>query len=209
MNCKDVKDSLWEYQHGRLSDVVRLGVAEHLRSCSPCSLQFQQLQQVEIELDRLDEIEPSPYFDQRLNGRLDELVKPNATWSRLWFWPQDRYALTFVLLLLVTLGTWVGFRYQQAQKLKSMKDILELQERYLGKSEGTVTKTEEGSSVRAAQSLPGGHVRTKTSPEEEESIPDADLAVLENYELLQDYDFLKNFDIADSHNEGARTNNPN
>src|SRR5262249_41651315 len=136
MNCQDAKEGLLEYQRGQLSQDLKQQVAEHLRSCSSCGLQFQQLQQVEAELNRLAEIEPSPYFDQKLNAKLDELATPRATWhSRLAFCLHDRYALTFVVLLLTTLGTWVGFRHQQAEKLKSMKDVLEVQERYLGSSQ--------------------------------------------------------------------------
>src|SRR5262249_43231794 len=127
MNCQETKEILLEYQHGQLSRDLRAGVAEHLRTCSLCSPQFQQLEQIEADLDCWVEIDPSHYFDQKLNAKLDELLKPPATWnSRLFFWLHDRYALTFVLLLLTTLGTWVGFRHQQAQKLKSMKDVLEV-----------------------------------------------------------------------------------
>src|SRR5262245_35953981 len=127
MNCQDAKEGLLEYQRGHLSQDLRQQVAEHLRSCSSCDLQFQQLQPVEAELNCLAQIEPSSYFDQKLNAKLDELAKPGVTWhTRLPFWFRDRYALTFVLLLLATLGTWVGFRHQQAQRLKSMKDVLEV-----------------------------------------------------------------------------------
>ena len=210
MNCQETKEILLEYQHGHLSRDLRAGVAEHLRTCSLCSPQFQQLQQIEAELDRWVEIDPSPYFDQKLNAKLHELVKPPATWnSRLFFWLHDRYALTFVLLLLTTLGTWVGFRHQQAQKLKSMKDVLEVQERYLGSSKAPVGETGERPPLRSAEPTPSTQGRIDAASAEDEPIPEADLAVLENYELLQDYDFLKNFDIVDLRSQDSQTGNSN
>jgi hypothetical protein len=107
MNCQKVKENLLEYQHDQLSQDLKREIAEHVGSCSSCGVQFRQFQQVEAELDRLAEIEPSPYFDQKLNAKLDELMKPSAPWgSRLFLWLQDRYALSFVLLLLTTLGAW-------------------------------------------------------------------------------------------------------
>jgi hypothetical protein len=209
MNCQKVKENLLEYQRDQLSQDLKREIAEH-GSCSPCGVQFRQFQQVEAELDRLAEIEPSPYFDQKLNAKLDELVKPNAPWgSRRFLWLQDRYALSFVLLLLTTLGAWVGFRHQQAQKLKSMEDVLKVQERYLGSSETSTAETRTGSSIEPIQPTPGVHAGTDASPTEEEVIPEADLAILENYDLLQDYDFLKKFDIADLQSQGPQPSNLN
>ena len=137
-------------------------------------------------------------------------MKPSAPrGSRLFLWLQDRYALSFVLLLLTTLGAWVGFRHQQAQKLKSIEDVLKLQERYLGSSETSTAETRTDSSLEPIRPTPGLHAGTDASSTEEEVIPEADLAILENYDLLQDYDFLKKFDIADLHSKGPQPSNPN
>lgn len=210
MNCQETKENLFEYQCGRLRNDLKRAIAEHLRDCASCDLQFQQIKQVEAELDRLAEIEPSPYFDQKLNARLDELVVPHATWnSRLLFWLRDRYALTFVLLLLTTLGTWVGFRHQQAQKLKSMRDVLDVQERYLGNAEVRPGETGKLPPVGTGEPSSGSQVKNGVSEVREEAIPEGDLAVLENYELLQDYDLLKNFDIVDLRNKESHTSNLN
>lgn len=210
MNCQKVKENLFEYQRGQLGKDLKREIAEHVGSCSSCGVQFRQFQQVEAELDRLAEIEPSPYFDQKLNAKLDGLVKPSSPWSsRLFLWLQDRYALSFVLLLLTTLGTWVGFRHQQAQKLKSMEDVLKVQERYLGSPETSTAETRTGSSIEPVQPTPGMDAGTDALSTEEEVIPEADLAVLENYDLLQDYDFLKKFDIADLQSKGPQPSNLN
>lgn len=202
MNCQKVKENILEYQRGQLRQALQQEMTEHLGACSSCSVQSQQFQLVEAELDRLPEIEPSPYFDQKLDTRLDELVKLGAPWhSRFFLWLQERYALSFVLLLLTTLGLWVGFRHQQAQKLKSMEDVLEVQERYLG-SGRSAAQNRTSPSNAAAQSTPGIPATTVPLSTEDEVISDTDLAVLENYDLLQDYDFLKKFDLADVQSKG-------
>jgi len=210
MNCQKVRENLLEYQRNQVNRDLKLEIAEHLGSCSSCSVHFQQLQQVEIELDRLPEIEPTPYFDQKLNAKLDELLKPDAgSARRLFLWLQERHVLSFALLLLTTLGAWVGFRHQQAQKLKSMEDVLQVQERYLGSSGAPSAESRPGQAVELVEPTSRPHVTPDFSPAEEEAIPDADLAVLENYELLKDYDFLKNFDIADLRSKRPQINNPN
>jgi hypothetical protein len=76
-----------------------------------------------------------------------------------------------------------------------MEDVLEVQERYLGSGRSAAQNT-TSPSVAAARSTPGIPV-TVPSSTEDEVISDTDLAVLENYDLLQDYDFLKKFDLAD------------
>jgi len=197
MNCTNVQESLWEYHHKQLHPSVAWQVDEHLSFCLACTDQFQQLKRVDAELDCMDEIEPSLFFDQKLEARLDDLAERHTTWRKhLFFWFHDRYAVSFVILLLTTVGAWAGFRYQQAQKLRSIQDVIAVQERYLGGS-GTSPTAPTSPGTGSLDGTPSGHARVAASSMAEESIPEADLAVMENYELLQDYEFLKRFDLAD------------
>jgi hypothetical protein len=189
MNCQTVQENLWEYQRHSLPTKQMLETSEHLKTCRRCSSAFEQLKQLGIELDHWEEIDPSCYFEQRLNAKLDELQQRRTWLSRVFSPLQDRYALTFVLLLISTVGLWVGFRHQQAQRLKSMGDVFKIQEQYLG---NVTTKP----STPIAQAPANGSTPA-SEPLLEETIPETDLQVLENYDLLQDYDFLKSFDLAD------------
>jgi putative zinc finger protein len=206
MNCERVRENLWEYKHNQLGSDLARRVAEHLSSCLPCDDQFQQLKQIETELDCLDEIEPSPFFDQKLDARLEDVAKRHtALRGNLFFWLHDHYALSFVLLLLTTVGAWIGFRYQQAQKLNSMHDVVEVQERYLGSSDASSpVSVSAGPAVTSVPRSASGEAGTAAPSTAEESIPQGDLSVLENYELLQDYDFLKKFDLADPQPQGRQ-----
>jgi hypothetical protein len=205
MNCQKVRENLWEYEHQQLGTDVGHEITEHLSLCPSCSVQLQQLKQVEAELDCLIDVEPSAYFDQKLNARLNGQSRSRAVGgNRLFSWFSSRYALSFLLLLLTTAGAWIGFRHQQARSLNSLEDVLEVQDRYLGSSESLRTSDSPSQATTSSQQA----ARSKASDQEEE-IPEGDLAVLKNYDLLQNYDFLKNFDLADLEVEDQQRKNGN
>ncbi|PYV44640.1 MAG: hypothetical protein DMG06_05640 [Acidobacteria bacterium] len=201
MNCQRVQENFWGYQHNHLSVDLRLETSHHLKACPSCAEKFERFKQVDIELDRLGEIEPSPYFDQKLNARLDGLEKQPRWLGAVMFWLKDRYALSFVLLLITTVSAWVGFRHHQAQKLNSMEEVLKVQEKYLGYGEKSSAQTIP-SLVMEPSLTPDAGTDLESTSNDEEAIPEGDLAVVENYELLQNYDFLRKFDFAD---QQART----
>jgi hypothetical protein len=198
MNCQKVQESLWEYHRSQLAANLMLEIKEHIKTCLSCAAQFDTLRQVDFELDRLPELNPSSIFDQKLNAKLDELGKD---WSGLGiraFWREHRYALSFILLFIVTVSAWIGFRRQQEQRLGTLEDVLELQEKYLGKLEPSTGQTDH--SVSAGQeplprTHPDGEVENPSA--QDQAIPDEDRAVIENFDLLEDYDFLRKFDFAD------------
>jgi len=193
MNCQKVRENLWEYQRQQLSADLGHEITEHLSSCPTCSVQLQQLKQVQAELDCLVDVEPSPYFDQKLDAKLNGQSRSPVMWAnRLFCWLNGRYALSFLLLLLTTAGAWIGFRHQQARRLNSLEDVLEVQNRYLGSSTRLRIPDSASRTATSIRQAPASN----TSAQEEE-IPEGDLAVLKNYDLLQNYDFLKNFDLAD------------
>ena len=96
-------------------------------------MQFDTFRQLDVELDCLLELNPSPDFDKKLSAKLDELGKKHPRLGIRPFCRKHRYALSFVLLSMVTAGVWFGFRYQQEQRLGTLEDVLELQEKYIGK----------------------------------------------------------------------------
>ena len=132
MNCLKIQHELWEFNQGSLSEEISLEISRHLEACRECTSFLESLKQVGLELNHYGELNPSPYFDQKLNARLDEAGR-ESSWSRLTaFVFRQRYALSFALLLVTTVGVWVGFRHQQAAKLNSLEDVLRVQENYLG-----------------------------------------------------------------------------
>jgi hypothetical protein len=204
MTCQNVRENLWGYLHRQVSDALAITVRSHLETCSGCSAELQQIQQVDGVLDGFAEIEPSPYFDQKLNVKLDEAERESSAWGWVGVWLKDRYLWTFVTLFLAATGLWLGFRHQQGEQLRSMEDVVRIQDENL----------------RPRRSpAPGGAVSPQTNGEvasvaepsqppsnEEDTISDEDLAVVENLELLQDYDFLKDLATDKANGGDAKAN---
>jgi len=189
MTCQNCRENLWGYQHRQIpDDLVRL-MRSHLDTCSACAGELQQFTQVDEVLDGFPAIEPSPYFDQKLNAKLNEAERESSGWEWVSVWLKDQYLWTFVTLFLATTGLWLGFRYQQGEELRSMEDVVRIQDENL-----RPRRSPDPSVVAPPQTnneLASVKERLQPSLSGEDTIPDEDLAVVENLELLQDYDFLK------------------
>ncbi|MEW5977169.1 MAG: zf-HC2 domain-containing protein [Acidobacteriota bacterium] len=193
MNCDQVRLLFWEHRSQSLAAREREQITAHLRSCSSCSEHFQALEQVDAELDRLPSIEPSSYFDQRVNARLSELLEPLRGWERIIGFLTQRSVVTFAVLLVVTLGTWLFFRSQQEQRMNSLDEVVEMQNRSLEKYQGKTPAPEKD--VLPKQLAENGPVQSRPSPSNPEAfIPESDLAVVENLDFLENYDLIKQFE---------------
>lgn len=203
MTCQNVSENLWGYHHRQIPDDLARSMRSHLEACSACATELQQFMQVDGALDGFAEIELSPYFDQKLNAKLDEAERGSSGWGWVGVWLKDRYLWTFVTLFLAATGLWLGFRHQQGEQLRSMEDVVRIQDENLRPQRSTVpgvtvpqTNGEVASVAEPAQPSANG----------EDTISDEDLAVVENLELLQDYDFLKDL-AADKANGGEVKSN--
>ena len=204
MTCQNVRENLWGYHHRQISDDLAHSMRSHLENCSGCAAELQQFQQVDGALDGFAEIEPSPYFDQKLNVKLDEVERESSGWGWVGVWLKDRYLWTFVTLFLTATGLWLGFRYQQGEQLHSMEDVVRIQDENLrpqrspapGVAVSPQTNAEVASVAEPAQPSPGA----------EETISDEDLAVVENLDLLQDYDFLKDLATDKANGDEVKSN---
>jgi anti-sigma factor RsiW len=199
MTCQNVRENLWGYHYRQIPDDLARSMCSHLDTCSACAAELQQFKQVDGALDGFAAIEPSPYFDQKLNAKLNEAERESSGWGWVGVWLKDRYLWTFVTLFLATTGLWLGFRHQQGEELRSMEDVVRIQDENLrpqrSPAPGVVVAPQTNSEVAsvAEPAQPPGNV--------EDTISDEDLAVVENLELLQDYDFLK--DLATENASGG------
>ncbi|HET6961072.1 MAG TPA: hypothetical protein VFJ27_01180 [Terriglobia bacterium] len=189
MNCQNVRENFWGYYHRQIADEFARSMRSHLENCSGCAAELQQFQQVDGALDGVAEIEPSPYFDQKLNVKLDEVERESSGWGWVGVWLKDRYLWTFVTLFLATMGLWLGFRHQQGEQLRSMEDVVRIQDENLrpqrSPNPGVAVSPQTNSEVASVVAP------SESSAIAEERISDEDLAVVENLDLLQDYDFLR------------------
>jgi hypothetical protein len=205
MTCQKVRESFWEYQRRPLPVELASAVETHLRSCVACASELDHFRQVEQALAGLPIIEPSPYFDQKLNAKLADISRPSSFWGFLGPWWKDRYVWTFALVLVATTALWLGFRHQQGRQLNSIEDVIRMQDEYLGKDKLEADSQKE-TAIKEKSREP---LRPAAVNREEELIPEEDLAVVENFDLLQNYEFLKKFDLADTPAEANSGIKPN
>jgi hypothetical protein len=201
MNCEQIRKLVWEYHQRVLSDDQMGLVQNHLHSCKACAAEFDQFKQVDQALEILPALEPSPYFDQRLNARLNALEKQTSDVSLWKLWMKDRYVWTFAVLLLATVGLWLGFRHQQYRELDSMEKVLKVQDDFLGEKRPSNSPPLTETVTKETPSKLPGAVKDAADAglgSGDEVIPEEDLAVVKNFELLQNYDFLKDFELADT-----------
>ena len=175
-----------------------------LKLAPDCAAELHLFKQVDGALDGLAVMEPSPYFDQKLNAKLHEAERESSGrgWASVWL--RDRYLWTFVTLFLAVMSLWLGFRHKQGEELRSMEDVVRIQDENFPSNK----RLDPGTTVSPQPNTEAAVVPEASRPSVagEEAISDEDLAVVENLELLQDYDFLKELS-ADKANAGElRTN---
>jgi len=204
MTCQSVRENLLSIPHRHTKDELNSVIRKHLEACSDCAAELERLTQLDsLLLEGFSEIEGSPYFLQKLNARLDELGRHSFGSGWLAVWLRDRYLWTFATLLVVAVGLWLGFRHQQYEQLRSMEDVVRIQQENLRPAEDS----DRGAAVPPPRNDTVAVVpeKTESAAKVEDTIPDEDLAVVENLELLQNYEFLK--DLIDTSNGGdVRTN---
>ncbi len=134
MTCQKVRENLWDYHRGQVSSETAHSVRSHLETCSDCAAELHLFKQVDGALDGLAVMEPSPYFDQKLNAKLDEAERESSGWGWASVWLRDRYLWTFVTLFLAVMSLWLGFRHKQGEELRSMEDVVRIQDENLPSS---------------------------------------------------------------------------
>ncbi|HZQ20268.1 MAG TPA: hypothetical protein VFA90_16255 [Terriglobales bacterium] len=112
MKCNEIREQLPDLAAGLVAGEPE--VNEHLRSCAECARNFAEFQKTMALLDEWQALEPSPYFDTRLQARLREEMaerpKPTFGWLR-------RPALAAGLAAVVAVGA-VVFRVEEPKAHK-------------------------------------------------------------------------------------------
>ena len=137
MNCKEFTKELPDLVLTPNSTPSAAAVA-HLRTCPPCEQEYLSFQQTFGLLDSWQPVEPTPYFDTRLNARLrQEQTAPAMSWlERL----QTRFAFNtgrhfrpamagaLALTLLIGGGGVVGInQHNQASQAEASATVNDLQ----------------------------------------------------------------------------------
>lgn len=85
MRCNDVRATLVQRDHAKMSAELR----DHVAECADCGAYDLQAQKLNRLLDLDEDVEPRPGFDTRFFARLEELKtqranKETASWWRRW-----------------------------------------------------------------------------------------------------------------------------
>jgi hypothetical protein len=72
MNCNEIENRFPAYLEGLLSPEESREIAGHLSSCAQCSRALTDLKKTQEIVNGLDEVEPPPFFEQRIMARVRE-----------------------------------------------------------------------------------------------------------------------------------------
>ncbi len=84
--CKDIKNLLPAYLEDALSSEEKKHVEEHLAGCFSCRQDIADLKKATDFLHNLEEVEPPPFFEQRIMAAIrEEKKQKQGIWRKLFF----------------------------------------------------------------------------------------------------------------------------
>lgn len=154
------------YLDARGSATERARLDAHLAVCPDCRRQLEELQALRSVLEEWKPVAVSPAFDARLRARLvQERLAEGQPWWRGWFGVRPAYAAAITLAILLAVGV--------ALWLPTPPDVF------------------KPAPVKPSPSQLPPEVQVPPPP----SAEGEDLAVLDDPVLMENYDLLEEFDI--------------
>lgn len=105
-DCTLIEEKLVDFIEQQLDDELTERIRQHIESCSSCRKLVEQFGAIWSSVDEFEEIEPSPFFQTRLEARLDDEIvgkSPDPIWKRV-FPTLQPVAIVVALLLAVFSG---------------------------------------------------------------------------------------------------------
>jgi anti-sigma factor RsiW len=87
MNCNEIENLLPAYLENLLSPEEKKNIEGHLASCPRCSRAYEALKKTEEIVQDLTEVEPPPFFEQRIMSRVREEAAHKQGILRKLFYP--------------------------------------------------------------------------------------------------------------------------
>jgi hypothetical protein len=109
MTCKDIEEKLPAYQEGTLSPDEKRLVDAHISKCTQCSAALQDLEKTLILLRNLPEVEPPPWFTQKIMAQVrEEGTRKHSLFRKLFYPFHVKIPIeAFATLLVVILGVYI------------------------------------------------------------------------------------------------------
>ena len=180
MNCKDVENNLPLYEDDLLSGAEKQAVEQHLKSCSKCAKALAQLQKTGRLVEGLAEVEPPPWFKQKIMSRVREEAAKKSL-AQKWFYPL-RIKIPVQIMATIVIAVFAVYIYRSGDEqmkvvlpptspapvMETKKDLFSEQTTKLSEADKTVDKKKvyvpEGAQNEkiVPQDLPAGSNVVKT-----------------------------------------------
>ena len=123
MTCNEIENRLPAYLEDILSPEEKKSIVGHLASCPRCSRAFADLKRADELVRGLGEVEPPPFFEQRIMARVrEEAVRKQGIFRRLFYPLHIKVPIqALATILIAVLGFYI---YQQGDP--EMKQIAPL-----------------------------------------------------------------------------------
>jgi glutaredoxin-related protein len=114
MNCKDVKNNLPLYEDNLLSDTEKQAVEQHLNSCLNCAKALARLQKTGRLVESLAEVEPPPWFKQKIMSRVREEAEKKSL-AQKWFYPL-RIKIPVQIMVTIVIAVFAVYIYRSGDE---------------------------------------------------------------------------------------------
>jgi glutaredoxin-related protein len=121
MNCKDVEDNLPLYEDNLLSDAEKKVLEQHLKSCAKCAKALAQLQKTGRLVEGLEEVEPPPWFKQKIMFQVREEAEKKSLMQK-WFYPL-RIKIPVQIMATIVIAVLAVYIYRSGDE--QMKVVLQ------------------------------------------------------------------------------------
>jgi len=120
MNCRDVENNLPLYEEDALSVAEKQAIEQHLKSCLKCAKAFSQLEKTRRLVKGLAEVEPPPWFKQKIMSGVREEAAKKSLAQKL-FYPL-RIKIPVQIMAAIFVAVFAVYIYRSGHE--QMKFIL-------------------------------------------------------------------------------------
>ncbi len=110
-DCRLIEEKLVDFIEQQLDDETAEQIRQHIKSCASCRKLVEDFNAIwtSVDVDKIKELEPPPFFKTRLGARLDDVIDRESAkpfWRKLF--PTFQPAAIVVALLLAVFS---GYKF--------------------------------------------------------------------------------------------------
>ena len=156
MICKEINNLLPAYLEDILSPEEKKSVESHLASCLLCSRGLADLKKAENLVKGLEEVEPPPFFEQRIMARVREEAGQKKGILRKFFYPLHiKIPIQISAMFLVAVLAFYVYQKNEPEMQRLTPFPIPLKES--GKGQLSASISQSAFLPRQQSHRPGGH----------------------------------------------------